>query len=72
MSKALIVFGSTTGNTETVADTVEKAMKDGGFEVDCKNATDVKQLVPDYVRYQLNSYPIGYPRRLVYTLKLLF
>ncbi|QJT09395.1 flavodoxin [Oceanidesulfovibrio marinus] len=41
MSKALIVFGSTTGNTENVSETVEKVLKDGGVDVTLKNAADV-------------------------------
>lgn len=32
MSKALIVYGSTTGNTEYVAEVVEKVLKGKGFE----------------------------------------
>lgn len=41
MSKALIVYGSTTGNTETVADMIESVLKAGGMDVDTKNAADV-------------------------------
>lgn len=41
MSKALIVYGSTTGNTENVSETIEKVLKDGGVDVDLKNAADV-------------------------------
>ena len=31
MRKALIIFGSTTGNTEEMADMVNEALKDKGF-----------------------------------------
>ncbi len=41
MSKALIVFGSTTGNTETVADTIAETMEKKGLEAEVKNAADV-------------------------------
>jgi len=38
MSKVLIVYGSTTGNTEWVAGEVEKQVKAAGNEVDVKSA----------------------------------
>lgn len=41
MSKTLIVFGSTTGNTEGVSDDIAKVLENGGHEVDIKNAADV-------------------------------
>ncbi len=41
MSKALIVFGSTTGNTEGVSETIAKVLEGGGVTVDIKNAADV-------------------------------
>lgn len=40
MSKALIVFGSTTGNTESVSDTIAKFMEEKGVEVVIKDAAD--------------------------------
>jgi len=42
MSKALIVYGSTTGNTEDVANTIGAVLKDGGLDVDVKNAAGVQ------------------------------
>lgn len=41
MSKALIVFGSTTGNTETVSDAIAKHLKGGGVEVETQDAANV-------------------------------
>ncbi len=41
MSKALIVFGSTTGNTEGVSDDIAKVLEGGGHDVDVKSAADV-------------------------------
>lgn len=41
MAKALVVYGSTTGNTETVAEYVTKTLEDEGMLVDLKNVTDV-------------------------------
>ncbi len=50
MSKALIVFGSTTGNTEMVAEKVGDVLKEKGVEVSVKNVTDasVAELGGDY------------------------
>ena len=42
MSKVLIVFGSTTGNTESVASFVAKGLKNKGIEPDVKSAADVE------------------------------
>jgi flavodoxin short chain len=42
MSKALIVFGSTTGNTETAAAFVAKGLQAKGVESSIKNAADVE------------------------------
>ena len=42
MGKALVVFGSTTGNTESVAEYVAETLKSEGLAVDVKNAADVK------------------------------
>lgn len=42
MSKALVIFGSTTGNTEAVAETISVTLGENGFEVELKNVTDVK------------------------------
>lgn len=41
MSKALVVYGSTTGNTESVADNIENVLKKGGWSVDVMDAADV-------------------------------
>ncbi len=41
MAKALIVYGSTTGNTEAVANQIGEVMSSKGVEVTIKNVTDV-------------------------------
>ncbi len=41
MAKALIVYGSTTGNTEYVADIAESVLKSSGFEVTKSNVSSV-------------------------------
>lgn len=41
MSNTLIVYGSTTGNTEGVAENVAKIFADKSLAVDLKNASDV-------------------------------
>jgi len=41
MSKTLIVFGSTTGNTEDVSDDIAKILEKEGHDVDIQNAEDV-------------------------------
>ncbi|WP_027178847.1 flavodoxin [Maridesulfovibrio bastinii] len=41
MSKALIVFGSTTGNTESVADILSEVLEKKGIDTELKNAADV-------------------------------
>ncbi|WP_319584202.1 flavodoxin [uncultured Pseudodesulfovibrio sp.] len=41
MSKVLIVYGSTTGNTESVADAIGKFLVSNGSEVVARNAADV-------------------------------
>jgi len=42
MAKALVVFGSTTGNTESVAEYVAKTLESEGMSVDVKNVSGVK------------------------------
>ncbi len=42
MGKALVVFGSTTGNTESVAEVVARTLEEAGLAVDLKNAASVK------------------------------
>lgn len=41
MSKVLIVYGSTTGNTESIAYAIERQMAQKGHEVTVKNAAEV-------------------------------
>ena len=41
MSKALIVYGSTTGNTESVSDDIAKILEKNGHTVEVRNAADV-------------------------------
>lgn len=40
MFKALIIFGSTTGNTEAVAESIAETLASKGLEVDLKNVSD--------------------------------
>lgn len=42
MSSALIIYGSTTGNTEMVANRIGEVMKGKGVSVTVKNVTDAK------------------------------
>ncbi len=39
--KAIIIYGSTTGNTETMSETVKEALEDNGIETVIQNVTDV-------------------------------
>lgn len=50
MGKAMIIFGSTTGNTEDMADTVQKAMEASGLNTEVKNVIDatVNDLTSDH------------------------
>lgn len=41
MSKVLVVYGSTTGNTESVSEVIAKALTNGGHAVDVQSAGDV-------------------------------
>lgn len=41
MSKVLIIYGSTTGNTESIASRVASLISAAGHEVDCRNAADI-------------------------------
>jgi flavodoxin short chain len=41
MSKVLIVFGSTTGNTEGVAESIEKILTENGMTVSLQNAANI-------------------------------
>jgi len=40
MSKALIIFGSTTGNTEAMSDLIQKTLDENGMETEIKNVID--------------------------------
>ncbi|MEF2232134.1 MAG: flavodoxin [Pseudodesulfovibrio sp.] len=42
MSKALIVFGSTTGNTESVSDEIAKVLERNGHTVEVRNAAGLE------------------------------
>ena len=41
MSKVLIIFGSTTGNTEGIAGKVASLIEGAGHSVEVKNAADI-------------------------------
>ncbi len=41
MSKVLVVYGSTTGNTESIAHAIERQLKEKGHEVIVRNAADI-------------------------------
>jgi flavodoxin short chain len=43
MADVLIVYGSTTGNTASVAERVEKVLRDGGHAVTVQDVADVKK-----------------------------
>ena len=40
MSKALIIFGTTTGNTEALSELIQKALDENGMETEIKDVTD--------------------------------
>ena len=40
MKKALIIFGTTTGNTEAMAEAVKEALDESGFETELKNVAN--------------------------------
>jgi len=50
MSKALIIFGSTTGNTEKMSDMIQETLDENGMETEIKNVTDasVSDLTGEY------------------------
>jgi flavodoxin I len=50
MKKALIIFGTTTGNTENMAEVIQETLEESGFETEMKNVTDavVKDLTADH------------------------
>ena len=55
MSKALIIYGSSTGNTEFTAETIAAVLSDSGYDVTVRNAADTGISVLDgkYDRYFL-------------------
>ncbi len=57
MSNALIIFGSTTGNTENTAEIIEATLSDKGYDVTLTNVTDaeVNVLNEKYDLYLLGS-----------------
>lgn len=56
MAKAIIVFGSTMGNTEQLADEAKQGLEQGGVEVVKKNVTDASvQELNDYDLILLGS-----------------
>jgi len=42
MAKTLIVYGSTTGNTESVAETIQKILAEQNIDVALQNAADIQ------------------------------
>ena len=50
MGKALIIFGSTTGNTENMSDMIQETLNENGMETKIKNVTDasVSDLTGEY------------------------
>jgi flavodoxin short chain len=42
MNKALIIFGTTTGNTESMSEIIEQALVDVGCETEVKNVVDAQ------------------------------
>ena len=57
MAKALIIYGSTTGNTEFAAEEIETILKDNNVEITLKNVTDagVEALENDFDLYLLGA-----------------
>lgn len=57
MPRALIVFGSTTGNTEYAAGVIEKTLAEGGYQVELMNAADIdaRDMTGDYEIIVLGS-----------------
>jgi flavodoxin I len=49
MAKAILIYGSTTGNTEVLSESVRKGLKAAGIDVSVKNVTDAgPRELPDY------------------------
>ena len=51
MSKAIVIFGSTMGNTERLSEIIVEGLKEAEFEVLAKNVTDAK--IGDIAGYDL-------------------
>ncbi len=56
MGSALIVFGSTTGNTEFAAETIEEYLKDHSYDVRLANVSDVEA---DVLKEAYDLYLLG-------------
>jgi flavodoxin short chain len=57
MSKAVVVYWSSTGNTETMAKAIEKGLKEGGAEVTLLETEKAKADGPDLIdRYDLFAF----------------
>ena len=61
MSKALIIFGSTTGNTENMSDMIKETLDENGMETEIQNVTDasVSDLTGEYDLILLGCPPYG-------------
>ena len=56
MSKVLIIFGSTTGNTESVSERIKSKLEEAGHEVMMKNAMEATpEDIPGYEVYVWGS-----------------
>lgn len=56
MSKAIVIFGSTTGNCENMAEIIEAKLKSAGWDVTIKNVVDASAAeVADYDLILLGS-----------------
>jgi flavodoxin I len=57
MSKAVIIYGSTTGNTESTADMIDNVLRENGLETVVKNVVNasVEELNKDYDLILLGS-----------------
>jgi flavodoxin I len=56
MRSALIVYGSTTGNTESAAETIEGFLSDQSYEVRLVNVSDVE---PEILKETFDLYLLG-------------
>jgi flavodoxin I len=57
MNKAVIIYGSTTGNTESTADMIDNVLRENGMETVVKNVVNasVEELNKDYDLIMLGS-----------------